>query len=88
MLAREPNGTLYIGVTSHLIMRIWQHKNNVVESFTSRHGVHDLVWYESHETMESAIHRGKTLKIWKRVWKARLIEGENPQWLDLYPTLL
>ncbi|QEE24371.1 GIY-YIG nuclease family protein [Rhodanobacter glycinis] len=88
MLASKHNGTLYIGVTSDLIKRVWQHRNQVVEGFTSRHRIHDLVWYEQHETMESAILREKQLKEWKRVWKLRLIEGENPEWRDLYPTLL
>ena len=88
MLASKHNGTLYIGVTSDLIKRVWQHRNQVVKGFTSRHRIHDLVWYEQHETMESAILREKQLKEWKRVWKLRLIEGENPEWRDLYPTLL
>lgn len=88
MLANGKNGTLYIGVTSDLTKRIWQHKNNVVRSFTNRHCVHSLVWYELHLTMESAILREKALKAWNRAWKARLIEGENPEWLDLYSTLL
>ncbi|KRE89643.1 GIY-YIG nuclease [Frateuria sp. Soil773] len=88
MLASGRNGTLYVGVTSHLIQRIWQHRNEVVGGFTSRYRVHDLVWYELHETMESAILREKRLKEWKRAWKLRLIEGANPEWRDLYPTLL
>jgi putative endonuclease len=88
MLASKRNGTLYIGVTSDLIKRVWQHRNEVVEGFTPRYRVHDLVWYELHETMESAILREKQLKEWKRAWKLRLIEGENPGWLDLYSTLL
>ncbi|WP_266168063.1 GIY-YIG nuclease family protein [Dyella subtropica] len=88
MLASQRNGTLYIGVTSDLIKRIWQHKQDVVEGFSKRYRVHTLVWYELHENMESAILREKALKEWKRAWKTRLIEGENPEWLDLYPTLL
>lgn len=88
MLASRRNGTLYIGVTSDLIKRIWEHKNNVVAGFTKEHNVHLLVWYELHENMESAILREKQLKKWHRVWKARLIEGENPEWNDLYPSLL
>jgi putative endonuclease len=88
ILASKRNGTLYIGVTSDLIKRVWQHRNEVIESFTSRHRVHDLVWYELHETMETAILREKQLKVWKRIWKLQLIEGENPEWRDLYPTLL
>jgi len=88
MLASQRNGTLYIGVTSDLIKRVWQHRNEFVEGFTSRHHVHNLVWYQLYETMESAILREKLLKDWKRAWKLRLIEGENPDWRDLYPTLL
>jgi putative endonuclease len=88
LLASGRNGTLYLGITSDLIKRVWQHRNEVVDGFTSRHHVHDLVWYEMHETMESAILREKQLKEWKRAWKLRLIEGENPEWRDLYPALL
>ena len=88
MLASRRNGTLYIGVTSDLIKRIWEHKNNVVEGFTRTYEVHLLVWYELHESMESAIRREKALKEWKRGWKLRLIESRNPEWNDLYPTLL
>ncbi|RDI99795.1 GIY-YIG nuclease family protein [Dyella solisilvae] len=88
MLASRRNGTLYVGVTSALAKRIWQHRSDVVEGFTSRYHVHDLVWYELHESMESAILREKQLKEWRRAWKLRLIEGENPEWRDLYPTLL
>ncbi len=84
ILANKPNGTLYIGVTSNLAQRVWQHKNDLVEGFTKRYGVHSLVWYEAHESMESAITREKMLKRWKRAWKIRLIEKGNPSWLDLY----
>jgi putative endonuclease len=69
MLASEENGVIYIGVTSDLVKRIWQHKNDVVEGFTHRYRVHTLVWYELHPTMESAILREKMLKRWKRNWK-------------------
>jgi putative endonuclease len=88
MLASQRNGTLYVGVTSDLIKRVWQHKNDLAVRFSSRHDAHTLVWYERHETMESAILREKLLKGWKRAWKIRLIENENPEWLDLYSTLL
>lgn len=84
ILASQPNGTLYIGVTSDLVKRVHEHKSNAVEGFTTQHGVHDLVWYEMHETMESAITREKKLKKWKRVWKLELIVKSNPQWADLY----
>jgi len=88
MLASKPNGTLYVGVTSNLPQRVWQHKNDLVEGFTRRYGVHTLVWYEVHENMESAIRREKTIKEWKRQWKRELIEATNPEWLDLYEKIL
>ncbi|MEA1871247.1 MAG: GIY-YIG nuclease family protein [Candidatus Bipolaricaulota bacterium] len=88
ILANKRNGTLYVGVTSDLIKRIWQHKNNVVKGFTERYSVHQLVWYELHETMESAIGKEKMLKNWKRVWKLELIERSNPNWQDLYGTII
>jgi len=88
MLSGGRNGTLYIGVTSDLLKRVWQHKHGVVDGFSKQYDVHGLVWYELHETMESAILREKALKKWKRQWKIRLIEGENPEWDDLYPALL
>ncbi|MFO7592922.1 MAG: GIY-YIG nuclease family protein [Pseudomonadota bacterium] len=88
ILASKPNGTLYTGVTSNLPKRIWEHKNNVVEGFTKKYGVHTLVWYEVHETMESAILREKRIKEWKREWKIGMIEKNNPQWRDLYPGIL
>lgn len=84
ILASKPNGTLYIGVTSDLAQRVWQHKNDLVEGFTKRYGVHRLVWYEVHEIMESAIVREKSLKKWNRAWKIELIEERNPGWVDLY----
>jgi putative endonuclease len=88
ILASRRNGTLYIGVTSDLIARVWQHKNNVAEGFTRRYGIHMLVWYEQHETMMSAISREKAIKEWKRHWKIELIEKANPGWRDLYAELL
>lgn len=88
ILASQRNGTLYIGVTSDLPQRIWQHKNDVVESFTKRYGVHLLVYYEQHGTMEQAITREKQLKKWNRAWKLRLIEEKNPNWDDLYESIL
>jgi putative endonuclease len=88
ILASKRNGTLYIGVTSDLIKRIWEHKHNVVKGFTERYNVHQLVWYELHETMESAISRENMLKNWKRAWKLELIERSNPNWQDLYVTIV
>ena len=84
ILASKPKGTLYIGVTSDLVQRVWQHKNDFVEGFTKRYRVHTLVWYEVHGSMESAITREKALKKWRRAWKIELIEEVNPVWLDLY----
>ena len=75
---------MYVGVTSNLVQRVWQHKSDLVEGFTRRYKVHKLVWYEVHETMESAIVREKALKKWNRAWKVRLIEEGNPGWSDLY----
>lgn len=83
MLASGPNGTLYIGVTSNLLRRVAQHKAGDIEGFSKRYGVHRLVWYEVHETMESAIVREKQMKKWNRAWKAREIARRNPQWKDL-----
>jgi len=88
LLTSKRNGTLYTGVTSDLLKRIWEHKNNQVEGFTSKYRVHTLVWYEMHDTMESAIQREKAIKNWKRVWKIRTIESVNPTWRDLYPELI
>ena len=88
LLASKRNGTLYVGVTSDLVQRVWEHKNNVVEGFTKRYAVHHLVWYEEHGTMESAITREKAIKEWKRAWKLALIERSNPEWKDLYENVL
>ena len=88
LLASKRNGTLYAGVTSNLVKRIWEHKHHVVDGFTKKYGVEILVWYEAHETMESAISREKAIKNWKREWKIKVIEMMNPQWLDLYSDLL
>ncbi len=88
ILASKRNGTLYIGVTSDLVKRVWEHRNNMVEGFAKRYGVHQLVWYEMHGGMESAIEREKQLKEWKRKWKLELIESTNPSWQDLYCTIV
>ena len=88
ILASQRNGTLYIGVTSDLAKRIWEHKSDLAEGFTKRYQVHQLVWYETTESIESAISREKQLKEWQRKWKIELIEKSNPYWNDLYPTLL
>jgi putative endonuclease len=87
-LASKRNGTLYVGVTSDLIQRVWQHKNDLIDGFTKRYRVHTLVWYEQCESMQTAIAREKAIKEWKRTWKIRLIETTKPQWRDLYEDIL
>ena len=84
ILASQRNGTLYTGVTSNLIQRIWQHKQRLVDGFTKKYRVKSLIHYEVHDTAESAITREKQIKKWKRAWKLRLIEENNPDWKDLY----
>jgi putative endonuclease len=88
IMASKKNGTLYVGVTSNLVKRIWEQKNNMVEGFTKRYGVHQVIWYELHASMESALAREKRLKDWKRAWKLELIEKKNPDWQDLYSTIV
>ncbi len=88
IITNKPNGVLYIGVTSHLQQRIWQHKEKSVEGFSRKYNCHQLVYFEVHETMEDAILREKQLKVWKRNWKIRLIEELNPDWKDLYEDIL
>jgi putative endonuclease len=87
ILTSKRNGTLYLGVTSNLMQRVWQHKNDLADGFSKRYRVHTLVWYELHGTMQSAIAREKAIKEWKRAWKIELIEKTNPQWQDLYEGL-
>jgi putative endonuclease len=83
ILASKRNGTLYIGVTSNLVQRIWQHKEGLVEGFTKKYNIKLLVYFEVHETVESAITREKQMKKWERAWKIKLIERNNPEWRDL-----
>ncbi len=85
LLASRVRGTLYIGVTSDLLKRVWVHKNKAVPGFTARYGVDRLVWFETHATAEAAIQREKQIKEWKRDWKMNLIERDNPHWIDLFP---
>lgn len=87
LLASRRNGTLYVGVASDLVTRIEQHRAAMFPGFTREHGVHRLVWFEAHETMEAAIIREKRLKKWNRAWKIRLVEAMNPYWNDLASTL-
>ena len=88
ILASQKNGTLYTGVTSDLIKRVNEHKNDVNNGFTKKYQVHNLVFYESHDDINSARIREKQIKAWKRQWKINLIEKENPEWWDLYEDLL
>jgi len=88
ILASKRNGTLYIGVTNDLIKRVYEHKNNAVEGFTKKYGVHNLAYYEETQDVNSAITREKQMKKWKRSWKIELIEKTNPDWEDLYQSLL
>ena len=87
IMASRRNGTLYIGVTSNLVQRVWHHKQGMIEGFTRKYGAKMLVYFEPHETAESAITREKQLKKWERAWKIRLIEQNNPEWRDLYSTI-
>ena len=87
ILASRRNGTLYVGVTSNPVQRIWQHHEHLAPGFTKRHGVTHLVWYEVHDSMEAAITREKQIKKWNRAWKLRLIEQANPYWNDLWSSL-
>ena len=84
ILASARNGTLYIGVTSNLPKRVWEHREAVVDGFSKEYGVKTLVWYELHDSAESAITREKRIKKWNRLWKLKLIEEKNPDWKDLF----
>jgi putative endonuclease len=87
LLASRPRGTLYVGMTDDLLRRVWEHKTKAVPGFTAKYGVDRLVWFEAHETLESALLREKRIKDWKRAWKIQLLERDNPHWVDLYPQL-
>jgi len=88
ILASKKNGTIYIGVTSDLVKRVWEHKNNLVEGFTKKYNIHNLVYYEIFEDIEEAIKREKYLKGKKRGFKINLIEKENLSWVDLYESII
>jgi putative endonuclease len=88
ILASRRNGTLYIGVTSDLIKRVYEHKSDLVDGFTKRYAVHDLVYFETVDDVETAIAREKQIKRWHRAWKVRVIEKMNRDWRDLYPDLM
>ena len=87
ILASKRNGTLYVGVTSDLLQRVWQHRTDAVQGFTQQYGVHTLVYFELHSSMMEAIRREKQIKKWYRAWKIRLIEEQNPEWRDLWPEI-
>jgi putative endonuclease len=87
LLASQKHGTLYVGVTSNLLGRVYQHKTGVVRGFTRRYHVHLLVWFECYDDPLTAIAREKEIKKWRREWKINLIESTNPEWLDLYEAL-
>ena len=88
ILANKRNGTLYIGVTSDILKRVYEHKSDIVEGFTKKYAVHMLVYFEQVENIQVAIEREKQLKKWNRSWKLKLIEKENPYWKDLYDELI
>ncbi len=88
ILTSQRNGTLYVGVTSDLVKRLWQHQNSVVEGFTKKYAVTRLVWYEIHANAEAAITREKQIKKWNRDWKIKLIETENSGWTDLSASIM
>ena len=88
ILTSQRNGTLYTGVTSDLLKRTWEHRNNIVDGFTKQYGVHLLVYFELHGDMIAAITREKQIKKWNRAWKIRLIESTNPEWRNLWSEIL
>jgi len=87
IMASARNGPLYIGVTSDLVKRVWEHRNGVVSGFTRKYGCKLLVWYEAHDDLQQARLRELQIKKWKRLWKLSEIEQMNPDWEDLYPAL-
>ncbi|MDG4577237.1 MAG: GIY-YIG nuclease family protein [Defluviicoccus sp.] len=87
IMTNRPNGTLYLGVTSDLARRAWEHREGVVDGFSKRYGLKRLVWFERHDDIRVAIQREKTMKHWPRAWKVRLILSANPEWDDLYTLL-
>jgi len=87
LMASRRNGTLYVGVTSDLVKRVYQHRNSLLPGFTARYGVNRLVWFDCCDEPLEAIAREKDIKKWRRAWKIRLIEESNPEWRDLYPDI-
>ena len=88
IMASGRNGTLYLGVTSDLVKRVHEHRTGVLPGFTSRYGCKNLVWFEMHDRVDDAIRREKQMKEWRRAWKLRAIEATNPDWNDLFPSLI
>ena len=88
IMANGKNGTIYTGVTSELVQRVYEHREGLVAGFTKRYGCKTLVWFEAHDDLQEARHRELQIKEWKRAWKVRLIEETNLEWNDLYPTLV
>ena len=88
LITNKPYGTLYAGVTNDLVRRVYEHKNGFAEGFSKRHDLGQLVWYEAHEDVLAAISREKLIKKWRRDWKINLIQGMNPEWDDLYPSII
>ena len=88
LITNKPYGTLYAGVTNDLVRRVYEHKNGFAEGFSKRHDLGQLVWYEAHEDVLAAISREKLIKKWWRDWKINLIQGMNPEWDDLYPSII
>jgi putative endonuclease len=88
IMTNRRNGTLYVGATTNLARRIWEHRNNVVDSFTKKYGLHRLVYAEMHNDILAAKQRESNIKHWSRAWKVKLILKENPSWEDLYDTLV
>jgi len=88
IMTNRPNGILYVGVTNDIARRAWEHREGVVDGFTKRYGLKRLVWFEPHESIVAAIQREKTMKHWPRAWKVRVILAANPEWNDLYDTLI
>ena len=88
IVTNHKHGTLYIGVTSNLVQRVYQHRESLADGFSKQYGVKMLVWFEQHDTMESAIAREKAMKKWHRQWKINLIEAQNPEWRDLWDDII
>ncbi len=88
LMASQPNGTIYLGVTSNIAQRAYQHRRGLIEGFSKKHGCTLLVWYEQHDDIQDARVREYQMKSWKRAWKLRLVEERNPQWRDLFDELM